>query len=125
LRTGVTPDNKPGSIVPNVSTFASDATQLEVARMAETELQRRIAAGSPLGTGYQNRHEILINFEGVGYHHRLDGATLHPGPPPMMVGGRVVEQQVNRAVVVIEPRRLPPPPMSLVDYFIVTMFPEP
>jgi hypothetical protein len=94
-----------------------------VARVANVELEHRISTG--ILPDPDGRYRIVVNVEGVGYHYRLDGATLHPGPPPSKVGGRLVEQQVNRAKVVIQPRRAPPPPITVTDCYIVTMFPEP
>jgi hypothetical protein len=125
LRTGATPGGAPGPIVPEVSAFASDAAQLEASRIAEAELQRRIAAGNPIGPPPYGRHNIPVHLEGVGYQYRLEGATLNAGPPPVMVGGRMVEQQMSNAMVVLEPRRMPPPAMTPADYFIVTMYPMP
>ncbi len=121
LRTGRTPSNVPGPRPPDVGVFASDAAQVEAARLGEAKLQAEIQAGNVLGPN--GRHEFTIQMNGVGYSYKVEGGSVDASGN--LVGGTLVERQVDSFIIVYEahahPMRQPP---LLSDYFIVTMFPK-
>jgi hypothetical protein len=112
LRTGVTPD---GAVDPSprkaVGRFASDASQVEAAKVAEQKLYDNfISTKGKFKSGYT----ADVDVPGAGFSYSLDP----PGVPPQpFTGGRVVETACNRVHVVWGFNA------AEEKYFIITMYP--
>jgi hypothetical protein len=112
LRTGVAPDGSTMTTPPDkAGRFASDAAQVEAAKVAERDLYHNM-----VGSKGKLKKEYVAELpvQGAGYSYRLDPPGVPPAP---YLGGRVVEDLCHRIHVVW---RLNP---AKTDYILVTMYP--
>lgn len=117
LRTGLRPDLVQEGLPPKVSSFASDAAQVQAAQLGDVQITQRIAEGKGMGPAGDGHIDIDVPIS-AGYQYKIVGGTEVGG---QIVGGVMVKEQCSMVRIGYHAVRVPP--MSPADYKIITMFP--